>query len=450
MTTTVLRLTNRSADLGSRPAVQLRISSGGDAERQLDLPAAGVVVGSDPSSDVVVEDAAVSRRHVFIQPVATGFRVKDLGSKNGTWLDGIAVTDLVAQAGTCLRLGRSTVMLVPAEERVDVSASSKTSFGALRGSSEAMRRTYAIFERASASDVPVLLLGESGTGKELAARAIHEQSPRRDRPFVVFDCGAASDTLIEGELFGHKRGAFTGAQSDRPGAFALAHGGTLFLDEIGDLPLPLQPKLLRLLERGEVMPLGARQSEHYDVRIVAATHRDLWEHVGVGTFRADLFYRLAVVEVVLPSLRKRREDIPELVRCFLRAHHIPDDGVEGRELDRLMEYSWPGNVRELRNVVASAVALAEPGSGFAKLRFVLRRRSPAAEEAEAVVVRADRPYHEAKDELLGRFDRAYCTDLLKRANNNISQAARLAGLERKYLYKVLERAGLAPSSAKSE
>ena len=447
--TILRRITNALDREAPRPASRLQLFVGGEPPREIELPPSGVVLGADPACDVVITDPAVSRRHLCIEPLDGGFRVRDLGSRNGTWLDGIAVSEITVPVGTPLRVGRTIVQLLPAEGSVEIAPSGASSFGALRGSSEAMRRVFAVLERTSPKDAPILVLGESGTGKELAARAIHEASPRRDQPFVVFDCGAASETLIEGELFGYKRGAFTGAHADRPGAFAAAHGGTLFLDEIGDLPLPLQPKLLRLLERGEVTPLGARTSERYDVRFVAATHRDLWGAISAGTFRADLFYRLAVVEVCLPPLRSRREDLPELVRGFLRAQGARDDDVGGPVLDRLMRYSWPGNVRELRNVVTRAAMLATPTTGFSQMPFVLRPET--AEKAKAdLPFSADRPYHVVKDELLARFDRAYCTDLLRRADGNVSQAARLAGLERKFLYRVLERAGVAPPRSKED
>ncbi|MBS2014161.1 MAG: sigma 54-dependent Fis family transcriptional regulator [Deltaproteobacteria bacterium] len=411
---------------------------------EIPLPAAGVVLGADAACDVVLTDPAVSRKHVTIVPADAGFDVTDLGSRNGTWLDGAKLTRATVPPGSTLRIGTSLVQMLPAEEPVDIPPSVNASFGAMLGSSDAMRRVFAVLERASVSDAPVLLLGESGTGKELAARAVHDASKRREGPFVVFDCGAASESLVESTLFGHKRGAFTGAHADHPGAFALAHGGTLFLDEIGDLPLAMQPKLLRMLERGEVTPLGGRKSETYDVRFVAATHRDLPAEVARGAFRADLYYRLAVVEVILPPLRQRRSDIPEIVRAMLRSHGADDAHVGGPSLERLLAYAWPGNVRELRNVIARAAALATPGAKFTEMPVVVRADASAMDPEP--LGRADVPYHDAKDALLARFDREYCTDLLRRANGNLSQAARLAGLERKYLYKVLERAGLRSSS----
>jgi DNA-binding NtrC family response regulator len=235
------------------------------------------------------------------------------------------------------------------------------------------------------------------------------------------------------------RGAFTGANVDRTGAFAAAHGGTLFLDEIGDLPLGLQPKLLRMLEAGEVTPLGSQRSETYDVRIVAATNRDLWEDVGAGVFRGDLYYRLAVVEVQLPPLRQRKDDIAELARRFLGDRKTP---VQGANLDKLRAYHWPGNVRELRNIITRATALAAPDAGFDDMPILLRASAAAANEPAAVT--ADRPFQDAKADVIEKFERAYLADLLARAVGNLSEAARIAGLERKYLYRVLDRHGMRP------
>jgi DNA-binding NtrC family response regulator len=275
------------------------------------------------------------------------------------------------------------------------------------------------------------------------ARGVHDHSPRKNGPFVVFDCGASTETLIESDLFGHTKGAFTGAASERVGAFAAAHGGTLFLDEIGDLPVGLQPKLLRMLEAGEVIPLGGRKSEKYDVRVVAATHRDVYAEVARGGFRGDLYYRLAVVEVHVPPLRQRKDDLARLVAMFLGRAGAAQlaSQVGGAALDRLEHYHWPGNVRELRNVITRAVALAGPDDDFQSLPFVLRPTA-AAPESEDLAFKADQPFHTAKDALVARFEREYLEDLVKRAGGNLSQAARIAGLERKFLYKLLERAGL--------
>jgi len=436
----ITRVTNQIQRHTAALRCRLRVVAGGGGEPvEVAVPPVGVVVGADPSADVALADPAVSRRHCTIVPAGDGFEVADLGSKNGTFLDGVRLTSASVPVGAVLRVGTTLLQLMPDEVAIDIPPSDSSAFGDLYGDSQAMRQVFAILERASASNASILFIGESGTGKELAARAVHQHSARRGGPFVVFDCGASTETLIESDLFGHRKGAFTGAVSDRAGAFAQAHGGTLFLDEIGDLPLALQPKLLRLLEAGEVTPLGAQKSEHFEVRVIAATHRNLWDEVARGAFRGDLYYRLAVVEVHLPPLRQRPGDIPELVRRFLAAHGWADGALApSANLDRLAAYHWPGNVRELRNVIARAVALSAPATPFEKMP-VLLRSSAAAPAGRA---QADRPFHEAKDELVGRFEREYLEDLMRRSGGRMTEAARRAGLERKYLYRLLERVGI--------
>jgi DNA-binding NtrC family response regulator len=427
-------------------AAQLRIVDGPDRGLEIDLPPVGVVIGTERTCDVVLTDQWVSRRHCTVSPTPQGFAITDLGSRNGTVIDGVAVTKVVAPPGVAIRIGKTLIQLMPADEVIDIPPSESDHFGALYGASTIMRQVFAMLERAARTNAPVLFLGESGTGKELMARGVHDASPRHDGPFVVFDCGASTDNLIESDLFGHLKGAFTGAVADRQGAFAAAHGGTLFLDEIGDLPVALQPKLLRMLEAGEVVPVGGRKSERYDVRVVAATHRDVFSEVARGGFRGDLYYRLAVVEVHVPPLRQRTGDLGKLVTMFLEragATHLAAQ-VGGAAMERLERYHWPGNVRELRNVITRAVALAGPDDDFQSLPFVLR---PTTAAPEALVARADRPFHDAKDELIAKFEREYLSDLVQRAGGNLSQAARIAGLERKFLYKLLERNGLRQKSA---
>jgi DNA-binding NtrC family response regulator len=434
----ITRVTNQIQRQTGAQRCRLRVMTAGAEPREIAVPPVGVVVGADPAADVPLSDPAVSRRHCTIVPTEGGFEIADLGSKNGTFLDGVRLTSATVPAGAVLRAGTTLLQLLPDEVALDIPPSESATFGALYGDSPAMRQVFAILERASGSNASILFIGESGTGKELAARAVHEHSTRRSGPFVVFDCGASTETLIESDLFGHRKGAFTGALADRAGAFAQAHGGTLFLDEIGDLPLPLQPKLLRLLEAGEVTPLGAARSERYEVRVVAATHRNLWDEVGRGAFRGDLYYRLAVVEVHLPPLRQRPSDIAELVRRFLAAQGAATELTAGGNLDRLAAYHWPGNVRELRNVIARAVALSAPGTPFDRMPVLLR----AAPTVTGDRAQADRPFHEAKDELVGRFEREYLEDLMRRSGGRMAEAARRAGLERKYLYRLLERVGI--------
>jgi DNA-binding NtrC family response regulator len=435
----ISRSTNKLRTAATTGASTARVLFGPEAGLEIAVPAAGLVIGADTTADVRLTDPAVSRRHASVRPTTLGFEVADLSSKNGTFVDNVSITRATLPLGAVLRVGSTLIQLVPAEETILIPPSQRVEFGQMIGASNAMRQIYALLERASASNAPILLIGESGTGKELAARAVHEHSKRADGPFVTFDCGAASDNLIESDLFGHVRGAYTGAQGDRTGAFEMANGGTLFLDEIGDLPLPLQPKLLRMLETGETTPLGSRKSVKSDVRVVAATHHDLAQAVAKGAFRGDLYYRLAVVEVHLPPLRQRIDDIEDLVQGFLARENKREPSIKGPNLERLMGYSWPGNVRELRNVIARAMALAAPGARFAEMPILLTGARTPDENAGA---RADKPYHEAKNDALIRFERDYLKDLLSRAGSNISQAARLAGVGRKHLYRMMERTEL--------
>ena len=392
----------------------------------------------------MLTDPFVSRRHCSVAPTAQGFAITDLGSSNGTVIDGVAVGKVVAPPGVALRIGKTLIQLMPADEvrrhpTVDERSTSAALYGGSR--SRCARCSRSSSARASRAR-PVLFLGESGTGKELMARGVHDASPRKDGPFVVFDCGASTETLIESDLFGHTKGAFTGAAGDRVGAFAAAHGGTLFLDEIGDLPVGLQPKLLRMLEAGEVIPLGGRKSEQYDVRIVAATHRDVFGEVARGGFRGDLYYRLAVVEVHVPPLRQRTGDLARLIQMFLEQRGRAEARGAGRR-------RGPRAARAL-SLAGQRARASQRDHARRRARRSRRRLSVAAVRAAADRRRArarsrssaDRPFHEAKDEIVDRFEREYLTDLVQRAGGNLSQAARIAGLERKFLYKLLERAGL--------
>lgn len=434
------RVTNRVDPLAVSPRCRLRVLHGPDSGLEVDVPPVGLVVGASSPSDLVLSDKSVSRRHCAIRPELHGFEVTDLNSSNGTYLDGTALQKATITAGSVLRIGQSLIQLLPEENPVQIPPSTRSRFGEMVGASLPMRTIYALLERASQSNVPILIMGESGTGKELGARGVHDASPRRERPFVTFDCGAASETLIESDLFGHVRGAYTGAHVDRAGALELAHGGTLFLDEIGDLPLRLQPKLLRLLEHGEAARLGSTKMQKFDVRFVAATNRDLRDEVARGTFRGDLYYRLAVVEVQLPPLRKRLDDIPLLVDEFLARQGSSAKATRGANLDRLMAFGWPGNVRELRNVIARAVALSLPDTSFDEMPIMMGTGPVLS--SEPWVVRADRPFHEAKADVLARFELEYLRDLMQMSAGNVSKAARIAGIERRHLYRLLEKAGM--------
>ncbi|MBK7862141.1 MAG: sigma 54-interacting transcriptional regulator [Archangiaceae bacterium] len=388
-------------------------------------------IGSHPSNDLIIDDATVSRFHCEIIVGASGPLVRDLGSRNGTTVDGVSVREAFVRDGSVLRLGNAAVRfeLDAASNRIE--AATETRFGALVGGSLAMRTVFAQLQRAANTDITLLLEGETGTGKEGAAAAVHAGSARRDGPFVVIDCSALPASLLESELFGHERGAFTGADSVRVGAFEEAHQGTVFLDEIGELPLELQPKLLRVLEQREIRRLGSNQQKAIDVRLIAATNRDLRAEINAGRFRSDLYFRLAVLKVQLPPLRSRPEDLP-----MLSEHLVAELGVDEAErralltpelLATLRGFAWPGNVRELRNYLERARLFREaPGAHVA---------APAA----TAEIDASIPFAEAKAQWVEAFERRYVEALVKLHQGKVTNAARAAGIDRAYLYKLLKR-----------
>jgi transcriptional regulator of acetoin/glycerol metabolism len=354
------------AVLISRPA-RVRVVSGPDLGRSVTLELQRVRVGTSPDSELTLTDPLVSRTHLEFQVQDLGYLVADLGSTNGTFVGGARVREaLLGQSGE-VRLGSTVLRLEAAPEQEK--EISDQSFGDLIGSSAAIRRVFGVLTAVARTDVTVLIEGETGTGKELVAEALHRQSPRTRGPFSVVDCGSIPPNLIESELFGHERGAFTGATGERQGAFERARGGVIFLDEIGELPLEMQTRLLRVLDRRVVKRVGGNLERKVDVRVVAATNRDLAVEVKQGRFRQDLYFRLAVVRIVLPPLRDRREDIPALARHFLwQAGCADPDAVLKPELLRVLSTrAWPGNVRELRNLVERAIVLADERGGPALL-----------------------------------------------------------------------------------
>ena len=364
--------------------------------------------------------------------------MRDLGSTNGTFVGSVRIHEGVVRPPVELALGRSKAALELDAERAEVETTRETSYGRLIGGSPAMRAAYAALARAAPTNAPVLITGESGTGKELAAHAVHEASPRASGPFEVVDCGGVTATLIESELFGHERGAFTTALRQRAGAFERADGGTLFLDELGELPLEVQPKLLRALGEGEVRRVGGAGARKVDVRVIAATNRDLRREVNAGRFRADLFYRLAVLQVTLPPLRERLEDLPALVRALLDTitrergldvHVEPDAAL----LDPMKRHRWPGNVRELRNYLEQLLILQVPPDLTA---------SPHDDDGDFASGLEELPFRAAKSELLQRFEKRYVTRLLERTGGNVAEAARQAGVDRGTLFRTLRRHGL--------
>jgi two-component system response regulator GlrR len=390
--------------------------------------------GSAPDAGLPLADRTISRLHAELDPRDDGLWVRDLGSRNGTFIDDVRVESGRAPPGGKVRLG-STVLVVSYDaEPAAVELWSSERFGPLLGRSPAMRELFARLARVAPTDSSVLIHGETGTGKELVARAIHEASPRAGGPFVIVDCAALPENLLEAELFGHARGAFTGAASARAGAFEEAEGGTVFLDEIGELPLAVQPKLLRVLESRQVRRLGETAHRAVDVRFVSATHRDLRTMVNAGAFREDLYFRLAVLVVALPPLRQRPEDIPLLVEHMLRGDA---SSIGPGPMRELVGRPWLGNVRELRNFVERARALG-PHEALAMTPAAAKPEAPGAEPS-SVPLDLDRPYKELREESLDAFERRYVTELLARHGRNVAAAAQAAGLDRTYIYRLIRK-----------
>jgi DNA-binding NtrC family response regulator len=436
-TTKITVHTDAFPGANARGTCQIVVVEGDDEGRAATVCDEPVIVGTDPSCDLVLADERVSRKHLEVRLAGGGLVVRDLDSRNGTFFEGSKLSEATLKPGATLKLGRTFLRLQPQVEAVEIAPSQSRRFGDLIAESLAMREVFAVLERAAQSDVTVLIEGETGTGKELAARAVHAASARRSEPFVVVDCGALPDNLLESELFGHVQGAFTGATGDRQGAFVRADGGTIFLDEIGHMSAKAQARLLRVCEQKTVRPVGADTQRSVDVRILAAGS-GLERRVAEGSFRADLFYRLSVVHILLPPLRHRREDIAPIVEELMRRRGIEAGPIEGPNLDRLMAHSWPGNVRELRNVLERALALSGRVDSFGELRLAV---DPHGSDAP-LVVRTDMGFTEAKQRVIDAFEKRYLADVFARCDGNISASARAADMDRKYLRKLLERHNL--------
>lgn len=418
----------------------IEVVKGPDAGLNVVLPGPSVRVGGGQECELALQDTTVSRHHATLTLGPDGILVRDAGSRNGTIVDGMRVNEAYARPDSAITLGHSTLRLRLVSDLIDLPPSTRSEFGRMVGRSVPMRQLFAVLERVAQTDTTVIIEGETGTGKELIAEAIHAESRRPDGPFIVFDCSAVSPQLLESELFGHVKGAFTGAIADRTGALAAANGGTLFLDEVGELPLDLQPKLLRALEKLEVRPVGSHDVQTVDVRIVAATNRGLRAEVDRGNFREDLYYRLAVVHVTAPPLRERPSDIPLLVQHFaaqFAKRHGDAAPLPERTLLGFQNMSWPGNVRELRNAVFRVMSIGAPrelrASGEIPLAKLL---------AEDVQVDLSIPYKEAKEQLLEAFERAYVAEALQEAGGNVTQAAKIAGVNRKFIHRAINRHGL--------
>lgn len=420
---------------------KLLIINGTEQRREVPIDKDVFTIGAGSQNDLIVTDEAASRRHCEIHQRADGFLLRDLGSTNGTMVQGVRVCEVYLSQGVEFQLGKTRMVFCPLQETMSYPLSDHDSFGRLNGGSAAMRRVFHLAEKYARTDAAILIQGETGTGKELLAEALHANSPRSKQPFVIIDCAALATGVIESELFGHAKGSFTGAGTERVGAFESAHGGTVFLDEIGELDLSLQPKLLRVLEKKEVRRLGANTMRPVDVRVIAATNRNLEREVREGRFREDLYYRLSIVRIELPPLRQRKDDIPGLVRCFLKELTGSDDVKIWSEFEKSMDlfrrHDWPGNARELRNVVEMAVR----GSGGAMdLGACLTLgRMGMTERESGMAAHADLPFKQAKNQLVGDFERDYIVKLLERNGGNISRAAREAQIERAYLQRLVRK-----------
>jgi len=434
------------------------VLTGPDAGLIRDVEAPVIRIGARRGNDVQLSDSKVSGLHCEIRLDDRGYRLRDLDSTNGTYVSSLRINDVYIVAGSQIALGGTRLKFDPLGESVEIELADTDRYGSMIGRSVKMRELFARLEKLARTDTTVLVTGETGAGKELVAEALHDNSPREKGPFVVLDCGSIPPNLIESELFGHERGAFTGATGSYAGAFERANGGTVFLDEIGELPLNMQPKLLRVLERKEVRRVGGAKTIEVDVRIVAATNRDLGVEVNRGRFREDLYYRLAVARVHVPPLRDRKDDLPLLIDHILATTPGGESAQIAQEtIDLMMKHDWPGNVRELRNVIERAVLLAESPENEDSLR---RAPAPVPRSEPSVTVTPSQtatstdaqmtvpvdvtiPFKMAKQNVISEFERRYISRLLAQHDGNISAAARAAGIDRMSIHKMLHRLGLA-------
>ncbi len=383
-------------------------------------------IGTAPENQLILTDGTVSRYHCKIVVDKSGFELRDLESTNGTTLGGYRVSVGFVEPNAAIGVGHTLLRFDVTNHEVIEALSDQTRLGEVIGDSAAMRRLFFMLDRAIAADTVVLLEGETGTGKTLIAETLHSSGPRAARPFVVIDCGAVTPSLIESELFGHERGAFTGAVDAKQGMFEAANGGTVFLDEIGELPLELQPKLLRVLESKSVTRIGTTRSTKLDVRIIAATNRDLRTEVNRGMFRSDLLYRISTLRVRVPPLRDRLEDVALLVDRFYREFSGIDGAPPSELLMAAMRHRWPGNVRELRSYIERSCLLGSAA---------LPDDAPGAQPANPTVA----SFRDAKAKATDEWEAGWLSQLLAMYGGNISRAARAAKMDRNHLRDLLAR-----------
>jgi len=425
--------------------LQLRVESGADQGRVLLVGLGSQVVGKGDECDHVLADVSISRRHISVNPVRGGVMVRDLGSTNGTFVNKTRVQEALVPVGGELRIGSVRLLLFDEALR-RIPLSERRAFGGLIGHSPMMREVFALLERAAPADVTVLVEGPSGSGKGVAAKAIHDHSARAGKPLVTFDSTTVSPDLLTSALMGHVKGAFTGAVSARAGAFVEADGGTLFLDEIGELPADCQAQLLGVLETGMVKPVGGDKPRQVDVRVVAATNRDLFQMVEEKHFRLDLFHRLAVVHLRMPGLRQHLDDLEPLIRSFYEARGEEPGPIDGPNLELLRAHAFEGNVRELRNILERSLVLAAPGQQ--SFRDLVLWMGPGQEQdapaAAGPMVDLNVPFKDLKERAVTELERAYLPQLLEHHGGNLSQAAKQAGLSRQHLRSLLAKHGFKP------
>jgi transcriptional regulator with GAF, ATPase, and Fis domain len=431
---TTLATPGAASDRAAVESFRLHVVAAPEATSDFTSASARVVVGTHESADFVLADRTVSRFHCELYIADDAVFIRDLGSKNGTRVDGVPVLHAPLRDGCKLKIGSTELRFESGAPQASIPLSKKAQFGLMVGRSVAMRAAFYRLEMAAARRSTVLLEGETGTGKELAAESLHLEGAGRDGPFVTVDCTAIPPDLLESELFGHEKGAFTGAVAARQGAFEAASGGTLFLDEVGELSASLQPKLLRVLERKQIKRVGASAYQSVDVRVIAATNRELRAEVNAQRFRPDLYYRLAVVEVRLPPLRERKEDIPAIVEHLVEQLDPEKEASLVRSqgfLDEVMRHEWPGNVRELRNYIERCIALGMP--------------MPLASESEPAgdaLVDASKPLRLAKEIWNTTCERRYLIEIIRRHDGNKTAAARAAGIDRNHFHRLLRQLGI--------
>jgi transcriptional regulator with GAF, ATPase, and Fis domain len=413
----------------------LVVAQGPDLNKRLEIAGTPVRIGSSSECTFVLSDDTVSRHHCEVVATPEGVRVRDEGSTNGMFVGSMRIKDAVFAEPFQLLLGQTILSITPLADKMHREQSSSERFGDLLGRSAPMRELFADLIRIAPTELSVLIEGETGTGKELVADSIHRASPRAGGPYVVFDCSAVSPNLAESELFGHEKGAFTGAINARAGVFEQADGGTIFLDELGELPKDLQPKLLRVLEKRELRRVGGNKTIPVDVRVISATNRNLRAEVDAGNFREDVYFRVSGTHVYIPPLRDRLDDLPLLVQHFLSRLNPPrhSDEVASHLWDMLKSYRWPGNVRELQNAVQRMLVTPERTLGGGNARASVP--PPAAAEPEGKL----EPLRIARRQAADDFEQGYLQRVLSRTDGNVTRAAAIAEVSRQMIQKLMKK-----------